>query len=1533
MGDISNGIKHELHPSALITGNRLGAFVVDHGLFQLNVPFQNENTIKKITLKGVIEDIRHNTQSPLLHSVKSLVKIKGLFFWTNGTEYRSEEYHNGINSYFHNSYSDFEKAEIIAMRLNASIAQPTPKPVNPPVDVQAMMGSNKAKISWKTPELIHEQGKGAFRRWKYILEVNGDFDKNFTGIIGNEFSVDGLKPDTLYSFKVAGYFSEGNCKGGWSQNFKAKTLKTADERQLIWASDEGLVKSDVIGENITILIEKGYLGDMTISDIAWFEDLIYIVANNTLKILNTTSNVLNNLDGVESVTSVAVDWISRRLFWSVPSQQLIMHSKLNGEMRKPLPIATKAYQIEIDAMHGNIYYYTTKNKIEARRLNGKNNGIVKKYFQVLPYSGKSVMGLTLDIENEKIYWIVKSHTGSSLFSANLMDAWDETKEPKEEKLSERNINGPLAHFSDRLVWRQNDASIVIADMNGKNLALYENEKLKGLTTVTVIDKSQHKYPFDGSVIVLPDPVLNTSVSIIGTFRIFNISWEPVKNVNHGEVFYEITIKSPKLPYDIVSEQTINVFQFPYTTLEPHTPLDIMIISYTSWGASDPIKANIFSPSGYPTVPKSPRAYTRHLYRPLQDNIEISASFRWSLPEHPNGNILGYKVRCIDLETNEMRNKTVLSSVLEYTATNLKKDASYSFDVQAYTEVGDGNTTIPVVIRTSHERPIPKILVSTAEDILEVDLDMQQSKFYVGLNRPVVALAYIAHEETLYFINENNELMMSNFNGNRTPLKLTSMSSTVQAMTIDWIERVLYWSQIDDNRGTIYCYNLNKAEAGNSHDASLRVKIVDREDVISDLVISPFDRKLFWIENHEKLQEESGIYYLDLDTNQIQMLFEEDEQCLNMTISEMSPNPRSLLLATSPINPQISDNEVNDDMVYEPLLIFEMGHELNRKFTAVDLVTKKCFDFGTIFKAEGTNLAKDSNKVYWINGEHVYGREDLTHNPISLPVLKPGHLLAFYQQYFPKTQCLMPINKSYRVAKNSGTDSTLTFDMPQPDLPPECSLKNIPIEYTIRYVKTEELENASMQEICQNYTGSCNIVKTFNRRETIKNLKPFTHYSIQVALTSIYNRESEIFYGYISDFLTDNGIPSQPRDVKAYPLSYNEIFVSWLKPEIQNAPRISYEIHWETENHEEKLTNRQQKIVNTSDSNNSTDTEDTIDKPITTIIKVLPKQNYKISVRAYSKNDTFSESENVFVLSYPEPKSIHLNSTSPTSMIIEWERPENMQSYAIQYTKQDVYNTVYSINQTISIEHENFFHIEGLEPKTKYNFSIIIKYVNSNRTYKWMPQYKIEFETLGDRPSVPDKPVIKKRQNNIYIEWNVSRDNGAAIDEYLLETLRIGSDQEKSPGKESKHKRSIDELNDVSNENHNDIEEEVTDIPSEVNEKIKEEWKEIHRGPHNHYIYTNNDIEFYIFRVKAHNSYGWSDFSLSSDPVNNMTFEGSGNLSRAEFNNFWITIITTLIGIIFFCLICLILGEYEKRKAFERAFFTNTYKIESFTLYV
>jgi proto-oncogene tyrosine-protein kinase ROS len=314
-----------------------------------------------------------------------------------------------------------------------------------------------------------------------------------------------------------------------------------------------------------------------------------------------------------------------------------------------------------------------------------------------------------------------------------------------------------------------------------------------------------------------------------------------------------------------------------------------------------------------------------------------------------------------------------------------------------------------------------------------------------------------------------------------------------------------------------------------------------------------------------------------------------------------------------------------------------------------------------------------------------------------------------------------------------------------------------------------------------------------------------------------------------------------------------------------------------------------------------------------MIKVDPNLSYKIYVRAYSKNTTFSESDKVFVVSYPNPQSITLNSTTPTSMIIEWTPPENMSSYEIQYSRQDAYNVVYNVNKSLMPEHHNFFMIDGLDPKTRYNFSILLKYVNSNQTYRWTSPQKIEFETLGDVPSSPGRPSIEFFKENVYkIVWNASKDNGAQITEYVLESFTVLNPTEWENDKRSKVKRSVDESNDISHD-ASDIEHEVTDIPNEIDDKTDEKWIERYTGPETHWIATGAElppIDKLVFRVKSYNSYGWSNYSPMSNLINN-TLISSKNRIKAEPTSIWLWFIAILItiSIVIICFTCGIICEF------------------------
>lgn len=44
------------------------------------------------------------------------------------------------------------------------------------------------------------------------------------------------------------------------------------------------------------------------------------------------------------------------------------------------------------------------------------------------------------------------------------------------------------------------------------------------------------------VIVTPSKVDSRSVRVVGNSESFNVTWDPVKNINYGSVFYEIQIE-------------------------------------------------------------------------------------------------------------------------------------------------------------------------------------------------------------------------------------------------------------------------------------------------------------------------------------------------------------------------------------------------------------------------------------------------------------------------------------------------------------------------------------------------------------------------------------------------------------------------------------------------------------------------------------------------------------------------------------------------------------------------------------------------------------------------------------------------------------------------------------------------------------------------------------------------------------------------------------------------------------------------------
>jgi proto-oncogene tyrosine-protein kinase ROS len=193
------------------------------------------------------------------------------------------------------------------------------------------------------------------------------------------------------------------------------------------------------------------------------------------------------------------------------------------------------------------------------------------------------------------------------------------------------MQGPLCYFSEHLLWLQDDRNAVISDLSGQNTAVINGITPSGLHMVAVMDPALHQYPKNltsETAVVLPNAVDLDSIRVEGTWRNFNISWDPVKNVNYGTVFYEVKfadcINTNSNP--VITIET----SIPYNNSDqilPYSVLDVTVKAFTYWQTAHHSRKILRSPQSVPTQPTSPRAFIEFYKKVPSDVTNITAIFR------------------------------------------------------------------------------------------------------------------------------------------------------------------------------------------------------------------------------------------------------------------------------------------------------------------------------------------------------------------------------------------------------------------------------------------------------------------------------------------------------------------------------------------------------------------------------------------------------------------------------------------------------------------------------------------------------------------------------------------------------------------------------------------------------------------------------------------------------------------------------------------------------------------------------------------
>lgn len=524
------------------------------------------------------------------------------------------------------------------------------------------------------------------------------------------------------------------------------------------------------------------------------------------------------LKGISFAQSIAFDYIGQRLYWSNPRQQtifrcplpLLSSEEVECSSREPLQLVTMAQEIAVDSYKG-LLLWSTGHSIEMSRLNGYAHGTL---FQNGMFSGKQIMGMTLDTEQSRIYWITRSASGSVVqrLQYNIRGAQLPMVIANYEDTS---ITGPIRYFNDRLIWLQGSSEAVITDLYGQGKSSLKLSTVPNITNIHVKDQGALKYPGGlpkSKVQVNPHPVPMWSVDVTGQWNNFTVVWRPVNNTTYGKVLYEV----------LVDNKVSRVTEYSNITIEnhkgfkPHAEIEISITALTYWSSAEPTVCRRRVPSWKPSEPLNPRAY---INSPAQfpytsvGNLTSSriAELRWDAPLYPNGLILGYLVHCWrgnSKVTNCLCELDMASLSCQLKSESLLPNTQYHFEVQAYTSAGAGSMSKKVLVDTGFTSPLPKLFITAVDKIEILDIDRNNlEQLNVGFVSPISA-TYVALDEAVFWFNEGQDLMMTRGSSKNNKSRILSLFGQWEAghLVADWVGRKLYWA-VESPKGNEMKYGI------------------------------------------------------------------------------------------------------------------------------------------------------------------------------------------------------------------------------------------------------------------------------------------------------------------------------------------------------------------------------------------------------------------------------------------------------------------------------------------------------------------------------------------------------------------------------------------------------------------------------------------------------------------------------------------------------------------------------------------------------
>lgn len=1356
-----------------------------------------------------------------------------------------------------------------------------------PQRLRALLGAQAAQISWEAPSLNPYQSllsvAGNCSYELEVLDVASQSAYNIRNIHSPHFGLERLQSDNLYQLRVRAINVVGQ-PGAWTPALTSRTWPLGEHR-LRWATRTGaLYTTNELGAQLEALPAKlaaqpGALAMLNAS-------IAYYVANGSgsgIGVLQCVNLVQPQLgcspvhnEVLHHVGDVAYDWRGGLVYWADLLRDCVQRLDPLTGTRELLPVFG-VRQLALDPEQGHLYYASSSH-LARRPLNGQTTQQPElEYYHVNGLAG-GISSFCLDLQQRHIYWLVQAQPGLHLYRTDL------TAAPLQLLLTLPQADAvpqtlQLLRPLGALLWLDGQAKSGQLLRLAPTPAEAQLEQLQPmgleapLSVVQLLQEPSTLSAPDGGVRPLAIPPDTVRIDEGGHWDDFRLRWQPAASGGNHSVIYKLLLEQGKerlLTLELVTSFA-RITQL--SQAAPGLGLRVSITPHTAWRAGPTTRLQLATPMAAPSQPRRLRVFVERRSEPLQLAPNVSALLRWDVPEESEGDqhvqsLQQYRISCwrgTELHEEMLLNRSILEARIEH----LEPEETYRFQVQAHLHApptsSAASANAGIASLALHVAPevqsVPRLLYANAEHIGELDLDTGLRRQVVHTASPVEHLAVLQGEQRLLWVNEHVELL-THVPG-QAPAKLARMRAEVLALTVDWVQRIVYWAELDGSSTppAAVIFRLDLCHFEGRILQGERLWSTPPGQLLRDLVALPHLQALVWLQ-HELGARNATLQGRLLSDGSAWNSFEGIPQTL-WRLFEGSQEPQAETL------------NLVDHM--GRLCIYHVARQLcmpNALRAQLNLLNDDISD-----------LVQDAGYVYVLRNGSVraYGRrrQQLEY----LLELQPDEvrlLRAYNYQAYPNRHCLLL--PSLGAIEPPRCEETRCFvQLPALTADEDCPLPVPGLSYQLN------ISSAAAPEEVQRLQG------VGGQTLTVSGLAPFRVYELRVRLSSYYQKRLELepLLLPLLEMRTAAATPSAPRNFSGRALSPSELEVSWLPPLQLRSESVYYTLHWQPLQKEQNKEEPEEQGGEAGQE--ELDEEDELPEQeqrvetagVHRLTGLKPGRLYSVWLQAHATPSKYNSSGRLELRCFAPLPPLQLVQLDPYAMTLSWAgTPDALSSLQLECQ---------SLRGQIQLDlagNHSIFELTGLRPKTLYSCRLALSYAASPGapTYYGASQ---DYETRGDAPSAPGKPQLEHIAGEIFrVSWTPSQENGAPIQLYNLEALQA---QRRGPGRRRRRRDTTFAL-----------------LPwAEEPAVIEDLWLDFCNTTELSCIVRElHSKRLLLFRVRARNRpHGWGPYSEDSDRIAEpfVSPEKRGSLVLA---------IIAPAAIVSSCVLALVLvrkGEWGKRR--------------------